>query len=401
MLQFSRNKVVSIVRKDADTLDVHGVLDDTIYALEVDLCVRISDMEFLSLEGKWNRWTTPECPKSLPFLQDAVGFRIEPGITQKLQKTVGRKACRHFATILTECCKSVREAVKIIRWEDAKKKNTELSFEEFLRSGGGDTPKAPSEAPKDKPTEAPSGQAESASPETAQVTASPAPGDNAARPEADMASGGFLIDLHTHTYPPSPCSSVSANEMIENAKQAGLNGICLTDHNYAWEADAVAKLSQKHGFLLLRGSEVTTDQGHMLVFGLDKAIGASGIVKIAELREEVEKADGFMIVAHPFRGFLTFGVGQLGLTVEKAAERPFFKYVDAVEVMNGKVTKKENDFASQVAAALGLPTTGGSDAHEASEVGIYATRFPDPIANEKELIAALKSGNYSPVAFRK
>ncbi|OQY57927.1 MAG: hypothetical protein B6245_14515 [Desulfobacteraceae bacterium 4572_88] len=397
MLQFSRNKVVSIVRKDADTLDVHGVLDDTIYALEVDLCVRISDMEFLSLDGKWNRWTTPECPKSLPFLQDAVGFRIEQGITQKLQKTVGRKACRHFATILTECCKSVREAVKIIRWEDAKKKNTKLSFEEFLRSGGGDTPETPQESSEDEQAEVSSEQVEA----VAKVTAPPASEDNAARPVANTASGGFLIDLHTHTYPPSPCSSVSADEMIENAKQAGLNGICLTDHNYAWEADAVAKLSQKHGFLLLRGSEVTTDQGHMLVFGLDKAIGASGIVKIAELREEVEKADGFMIVAHPFRGFLTFGVSQLGLTVEKAAERPFFKYVDAVEVMNGKVTKKENDFASQVAAALGLPTTGGSDAHEASEVGIYATRFPDPIANEKELIAALKSGNYSPVAFRK
>lgn len=398
MLQFSRNKVVSIVRKDADTLDVHGVLDDSIYALEVDLCVRISDMEFLSLEGKWNRWTTPECPRSLPFLQDAVGFRIEPGITKKLQKTVGRKSCRHFATILIECCKSVREAVKIIRWEDAKKDCPELSFAEFLRSGGGDVAGPPPETPKDEKTEASSASAESAPSETVRTAK---PGDSAAPSETAAASGGFIIDLHTHTYPASNCSTVSVDDIIENAKQIGLNGICLTDHNYVWEPDQVDELRQKHGFLILRGNEVTTDQGHMVVFGLDKPIGASGIVKVPELREEVEKAGGFMIVAHPFRGFLTFGVGQLGLTVEKAAERPFFKYVDAVEVMNGKVTKKENDFASQVAGALGLPSTGGSDAHEASEVGIYATCFPDPIADEAELIAALKSGNYSPLAFRK
>jgi hypothetical protein len=107
-----------------------------------------------------------------------------------------------------------------------------------------------------------------------------------------------------------------------------------------------------------------------------------------------------MIVAHPFRGFLTFGVGKLGLTPEKAMERPLFKLVDAVEVMNSKVTRKENDFAARVAAGLHLPATGGSDAHEAPAVGIYATRFPRVFQDEKGLIEALKSGDYSPIAFR-
>jgi predicted metal-dependent phosphoesterase TrpH len=136
----------------------------------------------------------------------------------------------------------------------------------------------------------------------------------------------------------------------------------------------------------------------MIVFGLEKEI--KGIVKLEELREAVLQARGFMIVAHPFRGFLTFGVGKLGLTPEKAMERPLFKLVDAVEVMNSKVTKKENDFAARVAAGLHLPATGGSDAHEASAVGIYATRFSRVIQNEKGLIEALKSGDYSPIAFR-
>ena len=79
----------------------------------------------------------------------------------------------------------------------------------------------------------------------------------------------------------------------------------------------------------------------MVVFGLEKEI--KGIIKLEELREEVLMVGGFMIVAHPFRGFLTFGVGRLGLTPEKAMERPLFKLVDAVEVMNSKVTEKEND----------------------------------------------------------
>ena len=82
-------------------------------------------------------------------------------------------------------------------------------------------------------------------------------------------------------------------------------------------------------------------------------------------------------------------------------ERSLFKWVDAVEVLNGKVTEKENSFAMTVAKGIGLPATGGSDAHEVAEVGKYANRFFDSINNEKDLIKALKSGNYSPVAFRK
>jgi hypothetical protein len=75
--------------------------------------------------------------------------------------------------------------------------------------------------------------------------------------------------------------------------------------------------------------------------------------------------------------------------------------VDAVEVLNGKVTAKENGFASSVAESLGLPATGGSDAHEVSEVGVYATRFFVEIRSEAELIQALKNRAYEPVAFRR
>ncbi len=77
----------------------------------------------------------------------------------------------------------------------------------------------------------------------------------------------------------------------------------------------------------------------MLVFGLEKDI--KGIITLEDLRAEVLAADGFIIVAHPFRGFLIVGVDEMGLTPEKAMERPLLKFVDAIEVMNGKVTKKE------------------------------------------------------------
>ena len=72
-----------------------------------------------------------------------------------------------------------------------------------------------------------------------------------------------------------------------------------------------------------------------------------------------------------------------------------------LEVMNSKVTQKENSFAAKVAEGLSLPATGGSDTHEVSEVGIYATQFSHGIKDEKDLIEALKTGEFSPIAFRK
>ncbi|MBN2124015.1 MAG: PHP domain-containing protein, partial [Deltaproteobacteria bacterium] len=167
---------------------------------------------------------------------------------------------------------------------------------------------------------------------------------------------------------------------------------------HVWDLERVRELSERHGLPVFRGNEITTDQGDVIVFGLEEEV--KGIIQIGDLREKVLRAGGVMIAAHPFRGFLMFNVGQLGLTPEKAAEREIFRLVDAVEILNGKVTEKENAFASNVAAALGISATGGSDAHEVSEVGVYATRFPSAIRNEEDLVAALKRGDCEAIAYR-
>lgn len=396
MLKFARNKLVSIHQKDQDTLWVHGVLDDDIYGLEVDVTVRISDLALTAVQGKWNRYTTPDCPRSLDYLHEAEGLCIEAGFAGKIQKLIGRKACRHFATLLIECGKSVQEAVSILKWCEASRKDPQLSYEDFVNSvhsTGSDTSDAKETRPDSTAPAVSPGDASQASP----IAVAPKEIDlKAAKP-----TGGFVIDLHAHTYPASPCATDSVELLLEESKRIGLDGVCLTDHNHRWSAADVAELQQKYGILILTGNEVTTDQGHMVVFGLDKDLNGGGIVKLQDLRAEVEAVGGFIILAHPFRGFLTFGVGELGLTVEKAAQRPLFKWVDAVEVLNGKVTREENRFAAQVAAKLNLPTTGGSDAHDRSEVGCYATEFSAPIRDEKSFLAALKSGAYNPVVYRK
>ena len=374
MLTFSRNKLVSIYKKGEDILHIRGMLEDDIYGMEVDVCISLPDLEIVSISGKWTRMENSECPRAVPFLQEAVGFHLlEEGFRQMVQKTVGRKSCRHFANILMECCDAAVEAASGIRVEAERGGKNSFPLKDSLGAEN-ENAKAPIQTGKD-------------------------PESEKAKPVEAGTAGGLVIDLHVHTSEASPCSSAPLGDLVTEARRIGLNGICLTDHNHVWDPERVAALRQRHDFLILRGNEITTDQGDMLVFGFDEDI--KGITRLDELRRKVLKTGGFIIAAHPFRGFLTFGIGELGLTPEKAMERPLFQHVDAVEVLNSKVADRENGFSSQVAAGLGLPGTGGSDAHEVEEVGVYATRFTDTITNEEDLVKALKGGSYSPITFRK
>jgi predicted metal-dependent phosphoesterase TrpH len=178
-----------------------------------------------------------------------------------------------------------------------------------------------------------------------------------------------------------------------------LDGICLTEHQVLWDIGDVEKLATEGGIKIFRGNEFTTNQGDILVFGFYKDI--KELLMIQELREEVETAGGFMIAAHPFRGFKTFGIGQLQMTVEQACQRKVLEFVDAVEVGNGKLSSDENDMARKVAEKLNLPGTGGSDAHRVDEIGKCLTVFEKEIHDERELVQELHAGRFTAVKTEK
>ena len=200
------------------------------------------------------------------------------------------------------------------------------------------------------------------------------------------------IDLHIHTSPLSACSYIDPHELVKEARRLNLDGICLTEHQVLWDPAAVDKLAREAGIKIFRGNEFTTNQGDVLVFGFYEDI--KELVMIQELREKVLKDGGFMIAAHPFRGFKTFGIGQLQMTVEQAAKRKMFEFVDAVEIGNGKLSQDENDMARKVAEKLGLPGTGGSDAHRVDEVATWVTVFEKGIENEQELLEELHGSRF-------
>ena len=200
------------------------------------------------------------------------------------------------------------------------------------------------------------------------------------------------IDLHIHTSPLSACSYIEPHELVQGARRLKLDGICLTEHQVVWDPVEVDKLAAEAGIKIFRGNEFTTNQGDILVFGFYEDI--KELIIIQELREKVQKAGGYMIAAHPFRGFKTFGIGQLKMTVEQAGRRKVFEFVDAVEIGNGKLAEDENDMAGKVAEKLGLPGTGGSDAHRVDEIATWVTVFENDIENEIQLVQELHAGRF-------
>jgi len=72
----------------------------------------------------------------------------------------------------------------------------------------------------------------------------------------------------------------------------------------------------------------------------------------------------------------------------------------AIEGFNGANLSAFNEKALETAEDLGIPYTGGSDAHQPREVGSCFTEFRERI-DHNNFIALLKRGNYRGVDMRK
>ena len=211
----------------------------------------------------------------------------------------------------------------------------------------------------------------------------------------------MLIDLHTHTHPLSHDSLLPPDELIEAARAAGLDGVCLTEHDFAWEPDKLQALAKQHNFLVIPGIEVNTEDGHVLAFGLDRYV--YGIHRVAALARLVESAGGALVAAHPYRRQLPFEMrddGDWARSLEQAAANPAYRHVCAIETVNGRGSERENHFSHDLCQRLGLPPVAASDAHHRRDVGRCATEFERRIEDLEGLIAELKAGRFQPVVLR-
>ena len=226
----------------------------------------------------------------------------------------------------------------------------------------------------------------------------------------DRPSMPSIFDLHVHTNRGSPDSSLEPSDLVAEAKRIGLNGLAVTEHNGWPRHDFETFADTVDGLFIVRALEVYTPVGHVLAFGLESHIPSlhDGLNAVKRLRAEADRQGAVLVLAHPFR-FLFNPAGlftqntlfpdpkTVPATPEQAAEHPVFQLVHEVEVVNGGGTQRENQFAHDVVAALGKIGTGGSDAHSVAGLGKGTTVFTADIRHERDLIDALRSGEFHPI----
>jgi predicted metal-dependent phosphoesterase TrpH len=208
----------------------------------------------------------------------------------------------------------------------------------------------------------------------------------------------MLIDLHTHTRPLSWDSYLAPDELVERSKASGLDGICLSEHDFFWKPDDIADLAKRHDYLVLPAIEINTDDGHILCYGLDKYV--YGMHRSHELAHYVEQASGAMVAAHPYRRQMPWYVERehdYAEALERASRNASYKYCAALEVINGRGSERENEFSQRLADRMQMTGTAGSDAHARTDIGTCATEFERDIQSVEDLIQELRAGRFRPV----
>lgn len=196
----------------------------------------------------------------------------------------------------------------------------------------------------------------------------------------------MIIDTHLHENRYSDDSLMSFEQAIEAAKNIGLDGICVTDHESNGLRHDFGSSFIMDGILVIVGAEILTYEGDILVFGLEDLPKEKLHAK--ELLEIVNKAGGVGICAHPYR---TNNRG-LGDNI-----RELHPLLAGVETFNGSTTPHANLYAYAIATEFNLGCFGAGDSHITKKVGCYATEFKDDIKNEADFIKAVKEKNYCPV----
>ena len=182
-------------------------------------------------------------------------------------------------------------------------------------------------------------------------------------------------DLHVHTkfsgvhkmgplrFPESVSDPV---DVVRKAKAAGMDVVCITDHNSVAGAHrAVRDCKDIKDISIVIGEEVSSADGEILAYFIEDEIpaGLSAVETIERIREQ----GGLTVAPHPF-----------SLHCPCLKDQIFDLDLDGIEILNGGHI---DDYANSHAQEIGRQEvgrwalTGGSDSHCLKNIGATYTLF--------------------------
>ena len=184
--------------------------------------------------------------------------------------------------------------------------------------------------------------------------------------------------MHVHTNYSD--SSGTVEEVIKTAKEKGLNGIAITDHD-TLEGAKVA-MNMQDGVIVIQGEEIKTRNGEILALGIDEAVPED--LPIEEAIRIVHLQEGLVFIPHPTIPFF----GRLKETDMRRLN------IDGLEVFSA-ISPFADHYATKnmaIAKRLGLSTIAGSDSHFSETVGDAYTIIDAKDAKLPSILEALRLG---------
>jgi predicted metal-dependent phosphoesterase TrpH len=196
------------------------------------------------------------------------------------------------------------------------------------------------------------------------------------------------FDLHMHTRRYSPDSEIDPFELVQRAKEIGLDGIVITEHDRLWPEDELEELrATAPGLVVLGGVEVSGRNGDLLCYGVKDITALRRGGRWGDLCREVARQGGITVAAHPFR----WGQDFEGLLRD---EQPILGGLEMMSNnMDESLRRRTSAFHQQNA---GYATLGNSDAHALPVVGICYTEFDAVIRNSQDLVQAIRDRRAQP-----
>lgn len=196
------------------------------------------------------------------------------------------------------------------------------------------------------------------------------------------------FDLHMHTRRYSPDSDIDPFELVHRAKEIGLDGIVITEHDNLWPEDELEELrAAAPGLVVLGGVEVSGRNGDLLCYGVNNLRELRRGGRWNDLCREVTRQGGVAVAAHPFR----WGQDFEGLLEQEQPD------LGGLEMMSNNMDPElrrltANFFEHNPAFA----TLGNSDAHEVYVVGCCYTEFDAVVGNSDDLVRAIRGRKARP-----
>ena len=202
----------------------------------------------------------------------------------------------------------------------------------------------------------------------------------------------FYLDLHSHSVA-SDDSRATAEQYLKwvrSLRNRGrqVDGIVLTEHRQFDAGADYSALAAAYDVSVLKGSELDTQHGHFLVYGvtpdLMRAVDFMDVhMDSRRLVESADKHGAIAVPAHPGRGGIGFAEW-----FGKNADLPD---VRVVEHLNGGNRPQEAVTADEFVREHDYTGIGGSDAHFVSAIAKCLTEFSVLPKDEFELAEALRS----------